>query len=133
MLTKTIIAGMVFGGIPNALLLFAQMPNHPETVAIGFLSGSGITGFMLWWLTSRVTKKQDEHTAAIIAMGDKIVTEAGKVSVEVSRLREKLRADLGHLTEISAEIVLLHEFATEQAKKRANELKEQIKRGEDAS
>jgi hypothetical protein len=130
MLTKILIASVLVGGIPQAMILLAELPNNPETVAIGFLSGTGLTGFMLWWLTSRVTKKQDEHTTAILQMGEKIVTEAAKTAVEISRLREKLRSDMGHLTEMVAEVVLLHEFATESAKKRAEQLKEEIQRGE---
>lgn len=102
------------GIISTAWLIFAQGTGIPATHDVGptiltFLSGTGTAGFVLWWLTSRVSTKQDEHTA---------------------ELQRQTRA-LNRLTEHIATLVTLHELATAEMKHRAELAKAEIKSDEE--
>lgn len=101
------ITGIVSTGVLvlSQLAVSAAPANEISTVVSSFLSGTGVAGFMLWWLTSRVTTKQDEHS---------------------KELESHTRA-MNRLTLHMAEIIMLNELATAEMKRMAKNAIEEIK------
>lgn len=120
MILKTVLFGsLVMGATTSLLTTIAQaMPSSPEMVAVSFLSGTGISGFVIWWGATRVVSRQDAQTEAIHGLGTIVASELGKT-------RDRISSKIQTLGEIVVEAILVHDMATESAKRiAADKLKE---------
>lgn len=121
-IAKTVLLGsLTIGAVTSMLTSFAQaLPASPEMVAVSFLSGTGVSGFVIWWGATRVVTRQDAQTEAIHSLGTIVAHELGKT-------RDRISSKIQTLGEIVVEAILVHDMATESAKRIAAEKLKELK------